>query len=67
MAMSRKDYVKFAAVLAGELALANVYSNKNVRDQVVATLTQTTRSMADVFEADNSNFDRAHFLAAAGL
>jgi hypothetical protein len=54
--MSKKDYIAFAAVLAGEFACATP-SEKLV-------LWRTTLSLADVFKRDNIRFDRSRFYEA---
>lgn len=64
--MTRKDYVKFAAMLAGELALAKsrcgilaVADCLRVKGIIL--------SIADLFAQDNSRFDRERFYVACGL
>lgn len=61
MAMSRKDYVAFAEVIALEIK-ANIPATK--AEQAVIDV---AKSMADVFKRDNPNFDRARFLTACGI
>jgi hypothetical protein len=57
--MSRKHYIAIANVLAGDLATANsVEEAHKVRN--------IARSLADVFLADNPNFDRWRFYNAVG-
>lgn len=58
--MSRKHYIKVAAMLAGERA---IYTS----EQSVRVIDNITRSLADLFKQDNSNFDRQRFYTAAGL
>lgn len=61
--MSRKHYQSFAAMFAGEMALAKHSGDKNRIIQVENII----RSAADIFAQDNPNFDRARFYAACGL
>lgn len=60
--MTRKDYVKFAALFAGEVALSK-------QDGIVAegTIKSIIYSTADIFAQDNPRFDRQKFYAASGL
>lgn len=55
--MSRKDYVAFAFVLAGQWAC------KTSREELL-TVWDTTVSLATVLEADNERFDRGRFYHA---
>lgn len=61
--MSRKDYVRFAAMFAGEIALVSgspkSHSAHSVRGIIL--------SSADIFAQDNPRFDRARFYVASGL
>ena len=63
MAMSRKDYTAFAAIIAGEISLA-AHANDS---HAVLALTNLTRSMADVMKRDNTSFNRDRFYVAAGI
>lgn len=58
--MNKKDYVKFAALFAGELALANVGD----REDRLLTVRAIIKSMADIFAQDNPSFDRQKFYEA---
>lgn len=58
--MSRKHYIKFAAILAGDYATCETDGE---RRKVVGI----ALSMSDVFKQDNPNFDRTRFLAACNL
>ena len=58
--MSKKDYVKFAKLFAGELALARVSGVKDRIEQVQVIILST----ADILAQDNSRFDRQRFYAA---
>lgn len=58
--MSRKDYVKFAALFAGEMAIATTSEARRAVKNIIL-------STADIFAQDNANFDRARFYTAAGL
>lgn len=63
MAMSRRDYVAFAEVIAAEVTLAKHAD----QPEVIAALRNLTLSLADVLKRDNSRFDRDRFYAAAGI
>jgi hypothetical protein len=52
--MSRKHYIRTAAIIKG---LVLTQSEKE----------PIAQQFADMFEEDNPNFDRARFLAAAGV
>lgn len=54
--MTKKDYIAIAAVIK----VAN-----NQGD--TATCKFIARNIADVFQSDNSKFDRARFLRACGI
>ena len=58
--MSRKHYVKVAAILAAERALATSEPERR-------TIDNRARSLADVFKADNGRFDRQRFYDAADV
>lgn len=58
--MTRKHYVRIAAILAGDLAIC---ANDGERQRVRGI----TLSLADVMAQDNGAFDRARFYVAAGL
>lgn len=62
MAMSKKHYVKTAAILAGERAIVTHALDESARIAISAI----TYSLADMFAQDNPRFDRATFYAAAG-
>ncbi len=53
--MTRKDYVKVAAMFA---AVHDDQDSTSVREYLMF-------GMADMFEADNPNFDRDRFVTAA--
>lgn len=60
--MTRKDYEKFATMLAGELALARCTDGDRghrIRGVILST--------ADIFAQDNARFDRDRFYQACGL
>jgi hypothetical protein len=68
--MTRKDYVKFAAMLKDQRQAAiDCNSLKPGADTMlkIGTLNTTVFSMADIFAADNPNFDRDRFLQACGV
>lgn len=56
--MTRKDYVRFAAMLKG----ARYYAAIDFR-----TLELIVKDTAQVFATDNPRFDRARFLKACGV
>ena len=62
--MTRKDYVKFAAMFKYQIHLANDYHYANERQ---ATIDNVAKATADLFADDNPNFDRARFLTACGV
>jgi hypothetical protein len=59
--MSKQDYVRFAAMFAGEMALrkADWAKSSLVRGLILST--------ADIFAQGNERFDRARFYVASGL
>lgn len=59
--MTKRDYIRFAAMFAGELALAK---GEVAREVVVRNLILST---ADLFAQDNARFDRGVFYIACGL
>ncbi len=61
--MTRKDYVPFAAMFAGELACVNV----KLESGRAHTIRGIVLSSADIFAADNPRFDRVRFYVACGL
>lgn len=63
--MTRKDYVKFAAMLKHD---ADYWQNPETAN--LARYVQTYRiakKVADIFAEDNERFDRAKFMAASGF
>ena len=58
--MTRKDYVKFAAMLKGRMIRTNHSSE-------LLTIHLLRDEIADLFETDNPNFDRSRFLIACGV
>lgn len=54
--MSRKDYEAFAAILARNASILSVAATRRLAEQ-----------MADVFAADNPQFDRKRFYTACGV
>jgi hypothetical protein len=60
--MTRKDYVKFAAMLAEELSIARQRS-----DNAVQAIRNVIFASADIFAQDSVRFDRQRFYRAAGL
>lgn len=70
MAMSKKHYVRVAAIIAAERAMARTALHTRQHSKAVGKL-EVTRdlalSLSDVFKADNGAFDRDRFLYAAGI
>ena len=58
--MTRKDYIRFAAMLKDMLIDCSSNASK-------AAIVETCRRSANIFSADNANFDRARFLKACGV
>jgi len=58
--MTKKDYVKFAQLFAGELVLAYESKREDRRLAVKAIMFST----ADIFAHDSPKFDRQRFYAA---
>ncbi len=61
--MTRKDYVKFAKLFAGELANARASNDKD-RIGRVEQVQVIILSTADIFAHDSEQFDRERFYAA---
>ena len=61
MAMSRRNYVAVAAIIADEVA---AYPTDPIAQTVIRNFAER---MADTFEEDNARFDRERFLTACGL
>ncbi len=61
--MTRKDYVAIAAALKQ----AHSYSDTQASQDFNCGLKTAANRIADHFAADNARFDRARFLAAAGV
>lgn len=66
MAMSRKDYVAFAQVIADQLDAVEAMetTDRAVTERVIAELAE---DMIHVFKSDNFRFDVSRFREAAGL
>jgi hypothetical protein len=64
---SRRDYVKVADLLAGQLALSRTLSNHGERVAAVEQVVQITYSLGDLFVQDNPRFDRDRFYQAVGI
>ena len=58
--MTRKDYVKFAAMFRG------MFTNC-INDIERITIIEACEQTSDIFSADNANYDRARFLIACGV
>ena len=67
--MTRKDYIRFAAMLKGIGNSSQMMNNSYYglisfdRDQ----LNYLAAKHADIFEADNPRFDRKRFMRACGI
>jgi hypothetical protein len=64
--MTRKDYVRFAAMLKVLKYAADSLSTNDawIRNRALDDFRHAT---ADIFEQDNERFDRARFLKACGV
>jgi len=71
--MSRKDYLAFARILAGEMqVLRESYAALPCRYNDILTgkkllLLTVAHAMCETFEADNPNFDEDRFMGACGF
>lgn len=64
--MTRKDYIKFAGLFAGEMALAQSAASQGDFARVTQ-VRNIVLSTADIFAQDNPRFDRERFYTACGL
>ena len=62
--MTRKDYVRFAAVIN---SLDCPYTGKRIKYGWNGAKFALAEKISDVFAADNPRFDRAKFLKACGV
>jgi len=60
--MTRRHYIAFAAIIAGEVACLAPHERERRE-----TLRRVMLSTADMFARDNGRFDRDRFYAACGL
>lgn len=58
--MTKKHFIKIAAILAGDLATSTT-------DRERLKVRGITLSFADMFAQENPNFDRERFYAAVGI
>ena len=65
--MTRKDYVKFAAMLKDERAVFAKQDNESFQRDRHDLLDILAFRMTTIFAADNPDFDRAWFLDACGV
>lgn len=66
--MTRKHYEAVAGVIRAELGDGlDLSAADRMRVPRIQSLVHVARGLADVFEADNSRFDRGRFLTACGL
>lgn len=67
--MSRKDYVAAAEAIRETLeAVEQAKADSgDYRAGLAAGIKDSAQALANVFASDNSNFDRARFLAACGI
>jgi len=64
--VSRKDYVRIAAMLADERALITDSGVSSEGTEIAANvLNRVTRFLADILACDNCRFDRQRFYYAA--
>ena len=63
--MSRKDYIKAAAIIRD--TNAHKATDENFREGWHAATSSIAHKLADVFESDNANFDRKRFFEACGI
>jgi hypothetical protein len=64
--MSKKHFVKIAAMFKANLELAGTAEN-SAQESARAAVRTCAQDFADIAAKDNSAFDRARFLAACGL
>lgn len=64
--MTRKDYVKVAAVLA-DAATRETRDDRPDDPGRAPIVAELAHDLAELMAADNPRFDRARFLAAAGV
>ncbi len=64
MAMTRKDYIKFAEALGTIKGIELTHSNSEDAYAITNTLTSVTSYIGSIFEADNPNFDWDRFESA---
>ena len=57
--MTRKDYVRFAAMLRA--------STRPASNETVDSIREIALRMCNIFEIDNPLFDRSRFLKACGV
>ena len=62
--MSRKDYLAFAKIIANQLQELREQGALRVHGDILLTIAW---EMAEVFDADNPNFDEDRFMGACGF
>lgn len=67
MAMSRKHYREVAGIINMELKNAEAFVNDDEIGTAQYVLDNVAKSLAAMFQIDNSNFNRAQFLEACGI
>lgn len=65
--MTKKDYVRFAAIVSKRMDDAKGRGERSGRSEAVTALTKFATDLADLFQQDNERFDRARFMKACGL
>ena len=70
--MTKRDYQKFAAIIAGEIAMASMFVNASgitgaAHGAQRQTAVNIARSFADIAHQENSRFDRDTFYNACGM
>lgn len=63
--MTKKNYIATAEILRGEHNIASAKSDHMHRAVAQTAVENITASLADMFAADNSLFDRDRFYTAA--
>jgi hypothetical protein len=64
MRMTRKDYIRFAAMFKVQRAYVGQFKSG---DMMRLTIESIANETATIFEQDNARFDRARFLKACGV
>jgi len=65
--MSKKDYIKMAAIIRRERDSVQGISSDVSRQAALVSIRIIATNMADLFAADNPMFNHARFIQACGL